>query len=264
MAFGLLAATPGAGDAVAQSRPADPGPAAREVRSVGETRLHDFAAKWMMQQDDLAEMGVYAAANRALPEPSRPRVVLMGDSIFYHWTAEERPAPAWMEVVNRAIPGQNSSQMLLRFEDDVVALKPSAVVILAGTNDLRVYAGEPAAARASVLARLERNVSAMADIADARRIEVVICAIPPFGADSQGLQRDPATLRAADDWLAAFATSRGYRFVDSYKALADGEGSLPASLSADGLHPNAEGYRRLWPELESALARLGLRPAAAP
>lgn len=265
LALGFLAASLSVRDAAAQpaSAPLAAGrePPPREVKAVGEMKLHDFAAKWMMQQDDLAETARYAAANRALPRPTRPRVVLMGDSITYHWTADEMPSPAWMEVVNRGVPGQNTSQMLLRFEDDVVAVQPSAVVILGGTNDLRVYEGDPAAARASVLARLERNVTAMADIAEAHRIKVVICAVPPFGADHQRLQRDPATLKAADAWLAAFAASRRYPFADFYKVLADADGDLPPALAADGLHPNTGGHRRMWPQLEGALQQLGLRPA---
>jgi lysophospholipase L1-like esterase len=236
-------------------------PPPREIKAVGELKLHDFAAKWMMQQDDLPEVGHYAAANAGLspPSPSRPRVVLMGDSITYHWTAEDLPTPPWMEVVNRGVVGQNTSQMLLRFEDDVVALKPAAVVILGGANDLRVYVGDPAAAEAGVLARIERNVAAMADIANANGVKVVICAITPFGADHRGLQRDPATLRAANAWLKTFAASRHYPFADYYGVLADASGDMPASLSKDGLHPTAEGHRRMWPQLQAALEQLKLR-----
>lgn len=248
-----LAIAAGGAEAKAQTPPA---PA--EPRTVGEMKLHDFAAKWMVQQDDIAEIGRYAAADQALglPSPARPRVVLMGDSITFHWIAAELPAPAGLEMVNRGIAGQNTTQMLLRFEDDVVALHPSAVVILGGTNDLRAYAGDPAAAGPLMLARIERNVTAMADIADANHIRVVLCALPPIGTDHARLARDPASLRAVNAWLKAFAAARRYPFADYYAALADASGDLPPTLSADGLHPNAEGHRLMWPRLGEALARL--------
>lgn len=254
MAAAVVAAL--AGRAVAQTQ----SPAPPEPRAVGQMSVHDFAAKWMVQQDDLAEVGRYAAANQALgpPSPGRARVVLMGDSITVHWIAADLPAPAGLEVVNRGVAGQNTTQMLLRFESDVVALQPAAVVILGGTNDLRAYAGDPAAAGPQMLERLERNLTAMADIADARGIKVVICAIPPIGADAARLQRDPASLRQADAWLKAFAAARRYPFADYYAALADPAGALPASLSEDGLHPNTAGHRLMWPRLRDALAALGL------
>ncbi len=238
---------------------------ATEPRGLPDMRLHDFAAKWMVQQDDLADVGYYREANQKLATSAsaltdkRPRIVLMGDSITFHWPADALPAAQRQLVLNRGIAGQNSTQMLLRFEDDVVALAPAAVVLLAGTNDLRVYVGDPAAAADSVLARLRRNVTAMADIAQARGIALVLCALPPFGSDSARLARDPATLRRANAWLREFASARGLRFADYHAVLAEADGTLPPRLSADGLHPNAEGYRLMLARVEAALAELNLR-----
>ena len=227
---------------------------------LADMKLHDFAAKWMMQQDDLADLGRYRAANQALVDSAdaRPRVVLLGDSITFHWTPEDLPAPPTLNLVNRGIAGQNTSQMVLRFEDDVVALKPAAVVILGGTNDLRAYQGDPASAGEAMLAAIARNLTAMADMADARHIRVVLCAIMPIGLNQH--QRDPATLRRVNQWIKAFAASRGYPFVDYNAALAGPGGDLPDALTADGLHPNTEAHHRMWPRLEAALAELGLTP----
>jgi lysophospholipase L1-like esterase len=266
-AWRLLLATlglaAGLGGALAQPHPPT------EPRGLPDMRLHDFAAKWMVQQDDLAELAYYREANQQLAATAatdtRPRIVLLGDSITFHWPAEALPAAPAQHTLNRGIPGQNSTQLLLRFEDDVVALQPAAVVLLAGTNDLRVYLGEPAAAADSVLARLRRNITAMADIAQARGIQLVLCTLPPLGADSARLQRDPATLRRANTWLRQFAAARGYALADYHAVLADGAGQLPERLTADGLHPNAEGYRRMLPALEAALAAaLAASPARNP
>jgi acyl-CoA thioesterase I len=210
-----------------------------EPNPVASMTVQDFAAKWMMQQGDIAGASVYASANAALRASpvAEPRVVLMGDSITYHWTPAMLPRLDGATWVNRGIPGQNSSQMLLRFEDDVVALSPAVVVILAGTNDLRVHAGSHADASPAILARLRSNVTAMSDIADARGIRVVL---------------------SANVWLRTFAETRGYAFAD-YGGLADAEGRLRTDLSEDGLHPNPDAYILMRSVLADAVKAVGTR-----
>lgn len=231
-----------------------------EPNPVASMTVQDFAAKWMMQQGDIAGAGVYASANAALRASpvAEPRIVLMGDSITYHWTPALLPRLGGATWVNRGIPGQNSSQMLLRFEDDVVALSPAVVVILAGTNDLRVHAGSHADAAPAILARLRSNVTAMSDIADARGIRVVLGSIPPFDAVRDGGRRDPETWRAANVWLRTFAATRGYAFAD-YGGLADAEGRLHTDLSEDGLHPNPGAYILMRSVLADAVKAFGTR-----
>jgi lysophospholipase L1-like esterase len=232
-----------------------------EPRSVGDLRVRDFAVKWMVQQEDLAQIGYYREANRAELASSdpRPRIVLMGDSITFHWSPEYLHAPSRLNLINRGIPGQNTTQMLMRFEDDVVALKPVAVVILGGTNDLRAYVGDPAAAGPGMVDRIARNVTAMVDISQGRGVKVIVCAVPPVGADRERIARDSATIVKVNAWLKAFALSRGLPFVDFHGVLADSAQDMPASLSTDGIHPNADGYHLMWPRLAEAFEQLGLR-----
>jgi lysophospholipase L1-like esterase len=236
-------------------------PRAEDRHGLPDLTVHDFAAKYLMQTADLADLHVYAAANRALIASSdkRPRVVLMGDSITFHWQPQDRPAPASLDVVDRGIVGQNTDQMLMRFEDDVVALSPVAVVIAGGANDALVFEGPPAALRQAVVARIARNVRAMADIAAANRIKVVIAAVTPCRGCA-ALGRDPQTLIAANAWLRGFAAERGYPFVDYWAALADADGQLAEPLSKDGLHTTSEGYRRMWAKLGPVLAAFAPAP----
>ena len=213
-------------------------------------------ARWLMQQGDIAELQVYAEANRALiaATDERPRIILLGDSITYHWPEETLPALPGALIVNRGIPGQNTTQMLLRFEDDVVALRPAAVVILAGTNDLRSLGPHPAP-RDAVVGQIARNVTAMADIADARRIRVILCTIPPVGPDQATGQRDPATILAANEWLRGFAAVRGHGFLDYHGALAGKDGLIRAAYTSDDLHLTPTGYQQLWALLATAARR---------
>lgn len=230
-------------------------------RSIGDYTLHDFAAKWMMQQDDLAEIERYREANAALiaSDDKRPRVVLMGDSITDHWDALEAEPHKDLLIVNRGIGGQNTSQMLLRFEDDVAALKPAVVVILGGTNDLRAYVGDPASVGASALARISRNITAMSDIAKGRGFKVVLATLPPVGSDREKVSRDAEAIKAVNAWIKAFAAERGYPLADYHAALVDAAGVLAPALSPDGIHPNADGYAAMRPALDKALAAAGYK-----
>lgn len=225
-------------------------------KGVGDYSLHDFAAKWMMQLDDIAELSRYADANRALlaEQDARPRVVFIGDSITENWKALEARSDPHLRWVNRGISGSNTSQMLLRFEDDAVALRPAVIVIMGGTNDLRAYAGSPASVVDGAFARVTRNLTAMADIATANGIKVVLCAVPPVGRDLDRIARDPAGVRRIDAWIADFARHRNLGFIDYGSVLGDGNGYMRADLSPDGIHPNGAGYSLMMPLVDRALA----------
>ncbi len=223
-------------------------------KGIGDYTLHDFVAKWMMQQDDIAEIATFADANAALlqSDDTRNRVVMFGDSITAFWDLAPFETEA-VALINRGIPGQNSSQMVLRFVDDVVALKPRKVGILCGTNDLRAYVGDPASVADSALARIRRNLVAMCDIAKANNIAVVLATLPPVCGDRDRVNRDSDAIRTANAWLKVFAEQRGYPLADYHRALADKDGHLPAELGEDGLHPSPSGYALMWPMLRVAL-----------
>lgn len=231
-------------------------------QGIGDYTLHDFAAKWMMQQDDLAEVGRHEGANWTLlaGQDLRPRVVMMGDSITDFWEDLTALSSSALNVVNRGVAGQNTSQMLLRFEDDVAALEPVAVVILGGSNDLRAYVGDPASVGPEAQRRISRNITAMADIAGGRGFKVVLSTLPPAGADRERVSRDPAAIISVNAWIQAFAAKRGYSLADYHAALADPAGCLPPDLSDDGVHPNLAGYAAMRPRLCSALRAAGLKP----
>lgn len=223
---------------------------------IGDYSLRDFAAKWLMQQDDLAETSRYRAKNAALAtdRDGRDRVVLIGDSITEFWPAGF-DGRSW-RCINRGIAGQNSSQILLRFEDDAVALAPKLVVMLCGTNDLRAYAGPAASVAPSALRHIQRNITAMADICAGRSIGLALATIPPVGLQPE-VHRDGAAIIAANRWLAAFARERALPVVDYHAALIDEHGRLPVALSDDGVHPNAVGYERMSAVLSAVLQAAG-------
>src|SRR5256885_6694929 len=69
-------------------------------------------------------------------EQDRHAIVLLGDSITQGWGEDFSAWFPGMKIANRGISGDTSRGVLVRLEDDVLALHPRAVVLLIGTNDL--------------------------------------------------------------------------------------------------------------------------------
>lgn len=204
---------------------------------------------------DFGERYLYAPANAALPPPraDERRVVFIGDSITDGWDlAKSFPGKPY---VNRGIGSQVTAQMLLRFEQDVVALKPAAVVILGGVNDVTGFL------QAESADGIVANVEAMGDIADAHGIRVVLCSILPvngYTEDARDVpkERQPAVLRAINTRLRSLADRRGFAFADYEPVLSDSHGMMRAELTRDGVHPLAGGYARMVPVARDAIERV--------
>lgn len=204
----------------------------------------------MMQ--DFGEKYLYGPADRALPppKPGEKRVVFIGDSITDLWDLG-RFFPG-RTYVNRGIGGQVTAQLLLRFHQDVVELKPAAVVIFAGINDISGLLQKESDEG------IEANWEAMADLADRHGIKVVFASLMPVNNYTENARdmltdHDPARIRALNSWLSAFCRKRGYGFADYYSATVNKDGLLRAALTRDGLHPVSEGYRIMAPIVERAI-----------
>jgi lysophospholipase L1-like esterase len=188
----------------------------------------------------------------SLPMP--PGVVFMGDSITENWALADA---GFFDrgVINRGIGGQTSAQMLLRFRADVVALKPKAVHILAGTNDVAGNSG-PLTAQ-----DFKNNIMSMVELARANRIDVILGSIPPAVAFNWRPEIKPVPIiKELNRWLQEYAKQEGIRFIDYYTALAGPAGELRADLGNEGVHPNRNGYAIMRRLAEEAL---GTRPANA-
>lgn len=199
---------------------------------------------------DWANLQRFQEANAALtmPEEGQHRVVFMGNSITEGWS---RVSPSFFEgkpYVNRGISGQTTPQMLLRFRQDVIDLNPSAVVILAGINDIAGNTGP------STLEMIEDNIISMAQLAMAHDIEVVLCSVLP-AADfpwRSGMDPGPKVVEL-NKLIKAFAEQEGLVYVDYFSATVEGEYALRSDLGDDGVHPNAKGYAIMEPLVEAAI-----------
>ncbi|MBU1377169.1 MAG: SGNH/GDSL hydrolase family protein [Alphaproteobacteria bacterium] len=209
------------------------------------------AAEAESQKKDWPNLCMYRAANAALtagPAAGR-QVVFMGDSITQGWGLADADffAHGW---VNRGISGQTTPQMLARFQADVAALKPRAVHIMAGTNDVAGNTG-PTSVDA-----IQNNVIAMVTIAKANHMAVVLASIPPAKAFNWAPTLKPADqIRGLNDWLKTYAAKEGLTYVDYYASLATPDGGMKPELTLDGVHPNAAGYVVMEPLTRAALKR---------
>jgi lysophospholipase L1-like esterase len=182
------------------------------------------------------------------PAAGEKRVVFMGDSITEGWHLDKSfPGKPY---VNRGISGQTTSQMVLRFHQDVIALKPKAVVILAGINDMAENTGP------MTLEQTEDNLAAMAEMATANGIKVVLCSVLPATHFSWHPGLAPgAEVAAANGWIRAYAAEKGHVYVDFYSAMKDEQGGLPPNLSRDGVHPLPAGHAIMEPLVEAGVEK---------
>lgn len=208
-----------------------------------------------VKQNDWPWLCRFRQDNARRTEPSRPDVVFIGDSITEGWG---RTDPGFFTAgnANRGISGQTSPQMLLRFWQDVIALKPRAVHIMAGTNDIAGNTG-PTSAEA-----YRNNIRAMVALARANGIMVIIGSILP--ADRFGWKpamRPASRVAELDAWLRDFARTEGLVYADYYAAMVAPGGGLRADLGDDGVHPDARGYAVMRPIAEAAIRQALASPA---
>jgi len=203
---------------------------------------------------DWPNLARYREANAAV---TGAEVVFMGDSITDSWQAARFggffPGKPY---VDRGISGQTTPQMLLRFRADVIALKPKAVVILAGTNDIAGNTGP------ETNEEIEGYLTSMCELARESGIRVVLASITPVsayhaaeGGTPQTTTRPMDRIRAVNTWIASYAAAHGRAYLDYFTAMIDEQGLLKEDLSGDDLHPNAKGYAIMAPLAEAAIAK---------
>ena len=226
------------------------------------------------QLQDWNQLGRYHQANQQLKQQPVPagRVVFMGDSITDGWNlAESFPGKPF---VNRGISGQVTAQMLVRLYPDVLDLKPAAMVVLAGTNDIARNNGPV------TLTMIEENIMAMTELAQGHGIKVLLSSVMPISDYPYLRQQNPPPAPAApggrgapprqkmtdgrppsdilklNAWMKDYAARVNATYVDYFSAMVDEKGWLKDGISADGLHPNAEGYSIMTRVLTAALQKV--------
>jgi lysophospholipase L1-like esterase len=200
--------------------------------------------------NDFGNAARYAADNAKVQTstPGEERVIFIGDSITDAW-GRRAPFFPGKAYINRGIDGQTTAQMLLRFYPDVIALKPKAVLILAGTNDIAGALGPV------TLESIEQNLIAMADMARANNIKVIIASLTPV-CDyhrPQTQTRPPEKINALNQWIKEYTAKNNLTYLDYFSATIDDKGFFKTEITEDGLHPNAKGYEIMAPLAQQAI-----------
>jgi lysophospholipase L1-like esterase len=202
-------------------------------------------------RNDWANLQRYRQANAELPPPApgENRVVFMGNSITDAWARLFPTMFPGKPYIGRGISGQTTPQMLVRFRQDVIDLKPKVVVILAGTNDIAGNTGP------STLEMIEGNLASMAELAKANGIRVVLSSVLPVYDYpwKPGLEPAPKIV-ALNAWMKAYAAKNGFVYLDYHSAMKDERDGLPSNLANDGVHPTQAGYELMAPLVEKAIA----------
>jgi acyl-CoA thioesterase I len=212
------------------------------------------ASRVAIYTDDYGQLARYRDANAALKtaRPGENRVVFFGDSITDIWKLEESfPGKPY---INRGIGGQTTSQMLVRFRQDVIDLGPKVVVILAGTNDIAGNTGKISNDD------IEANLATMAELARLHHIRVVFCSILPvynYTPQSQEFfnSRPMSRIVALNDWLKGYCAGSGSVYLDYFDSMRDEKGMLKRDFADDGLHPNKSGFAVMAPLAEQAIQK---------
>ena len=224
---------------------ADPCESLKRERQTMESQLRDWP-----------NLAKYREANAkvGVPVEGESRVVFLGDSITEAWDLSVffKGKP----YVNRGISGQTTPQILLRFRQDVLALKPGIVIILAGTNDIAENTG-PAS-----LGMIEDNLKSMAELARENGVRPILASVLPAAVYPWRPEIRPIEkIFALNQWMKEYAATEGIGYLDYYAAMVNDQHGLKAEFSGDGVHPNAAGYAVMAPLVADAIARLKLQPA---
>jgi len=193
------------------------------------------------ENSDWANLGYYEERNRelGLPDENEKRIVFMGDSITEEWSLLYPEFFSGKNYINRGIGGQTTPQMLIRFKPDAIDLKPDAIVILAGTNDIAGNTGP------STVRMITDNIFSMAELAKAHEIKVVLASILPVYQYSwvDDVIDPPSIVDSINRKIKEYVENQGLVYLDYYSSMVDDRKGLKLDYTGDGVHPNEAGYK---------------------
>ena len=202
---------------------------------------------------DWANLVKYQRANKELAEPkeNENRVVFMGNSITVGWLQAN---PSFFEnkaYINRGIGGQTTPQMLLRFRQDVIALNPKIVVILAGTNDIAENTGP------ITLEQICDYLLSMVDLAKGNEITPILCSVlPAYDYPWRPGKAPNIKIPKLNGMIKEMCKTQGIRYLDYFSAMSDNRNGLPKAYTTDEVHLTKAGYAVMEGLVEKAIEEI--------
>jgi lysophospholipase L1-like esterase len=219
-------------------------------------QLEEEVAGYVRQLTDWGGLVHYGSDNAEL-RPQAGRVVFLGDEITENWGEGKTPFFPGKPYLNRGIAGQTTPQMLVRFRQDVIDLKPAAVVIQGGSNDLGGNTGP------ATTGTIAENIMTMTELAKLHGIAVVLASLTPVCDCIPGSPRKGLTIRrpfgkilGVNEWIKDYAGKNGAVYLDYHSALAQGR-VIKKELTVDGWQANDAAYALMAPLAERAIAKAG-------
>lgn len=198
---------------------------------------------------DWANLEQYKQANEMIvSQDENIEIVFFGDSITEGWPNFNAAFFNDNTFVGRGISGQTTSQMLLRFRQDVISLQPKKIVLLAGINDIAQNTG-PIAIEAVM-----DNIISMAELAKSNGIEMLLCSVLPANFFPWRPEIIPTQkVIKLNELLRSYANENNLIYVDYYAAMVNQKKGLKSELGYDTVHPNKAGYAVMEQILMNAL-----------
>lgn len=200
---------------------------------------------------DWPNLNKYAIENQNLSNVSnQDRIVLIGDSITEFWKTTDNTFFQNTTMINRGISGQTTSQMLLRFRQDAINLKPEIIVILAGINDIAENTGPIS------LENIFGNILSMVELAKTNNIKIVLSSVLPANKFPWRPDLQPAEkVIELNAMIRKYCQENKIPYIDYYSKMVDNQKGLDAKFTNDGVHPTLAGYKIMKPLLEEVLAK---------
>ena len=201
---------------------------------------------------DWANLQRFEKQNKALDmSDTENRIVFMGNSITEGWLQDELTLFKNPNHINRGISGQTTPQMLVRFRPDVIDLKPKAVVVLAGINDIAGNTGP------MTLEATFDNIKSMAELAEVNNIQVILSSVLPAYDFPWNPGLNPADkVLKINEMMKTYCKQKGFIYLDYHTPMKDERNGLPENLSYDEVHPTLEGYRMMEEILANTLEKI--------
>jgi len=191
-----------------------------------------------IQAQDWPQLSYYQEANKALETSGNTvEAVFFGDSITEGWPQFNPSFFDSNNFVGRGISGQTTPQLLLRFRQDVLDLRPKKVILLAGINDIAENTGPIS------LEAIMENIKGITEMAIANEVEMVLCAVLPANSFPWRPSIIPTNkVIALNQMIMAYALEKNLIYVDYYTPMVNEELGLKSTLGYDTVHPNKTGY----------------------
>jgi lysophospholipase L1-like esterase len=199
--------------------------------------------------NDWANFGKYDEANKSVKQPVK--AVFMGNSITEGWVGADPDFFTGNNYIGRGIGGQVTSQMLVRFQSDVINLKPKAVVILAGTNDIALNNGYIS------VEHIFENIVSMTELAKQHKIKVVLCSVlPVYNYPWRPGVESINQIKELNGKIKKYTAENKVFYADYYSAMVDDRQGLNIKYQSDEVHPNLEGYKKMEEVIQKILIKI--------